>query len=126
MRVKPSKDKDLACIPPCKDSFKQHVLRAIYPAKMWKCAYISCLDLGNPDEYGWEQRDGYLQSVYFTGQTASEVLDDIVCHCKNKCRRDCTCEKSGMRCIELCKCTGSEVLCLNHFSHQQDDSEDEH
>ena len=125
MRVKLSKDKDLACIPPCEDSFKQHVLRAIYQAKIWQNAHIPYPDLGNPEEYGWEQRDGYLQPIIFTDQSAPEILDDLCCNRKGKCRRGCTCQESGMKCIELCKCTGSDELCLNQFTHHTDEGEDE-
>lgn len=115
------KDMDLARLPPCESSFLQHVRRVRWQTRIWESAHISLPDLGNPEDYGWERKNGMLSPIVFNGPTASELLDGLVCNCtkKQKCLTfgKCTCKQSGLPCIELCACFNEES-CGNVLSQE--------
>lgn len=79
---------------------------------------VAVAQFGNQEDYGWRMKEGILQSVYFTGISATELLDSLVCNCRDGCTRSCTCKDSHMPCIELWACGGD---CTNPFQGDEDE-----
>ena len=105
MRVKMCKSKDtsLARLPPCEDSFKQHVKRSVFQTNIWVHAHDAVYASGKPEEYEWVRNGNSLEPVYFEGQSASQLLDGFFCRCavNNACSTlRCPCSQHNMPCIE--------------------------
>ena len=83
--------------------------------KLWVFALHADYDHGlSRLEYGWEMGVDGIEPIMYTGPTAAEKLDDLVCSCKGKRKcTDCTCYRAGFLCIELCSCEGDEQICEN-------------
>lgn len=45
---------DLSTLPPCRESLRLHLLRAIYVSGMWKRTSQAMIDLPNFEEFGWD------------------------------------------------------------------------
>ena len=115
-----TKDTSLARIPPCEDSFKQHVLRSQWQCKIWLSSHITKPDIGSPLSHGWKSTDSGLQPVLFEGITATELLDDFICSCsvKQACST-CSCAQQNLPCIEYCTCLAFEH-CQNPLTNAID------
>jgi hypothetical protein len=121
MKLATTKDKSLSQLPPCEDSFRQHVQRASWQTKVWMSSHLARPDLGSPDGHGWRKEDENLLPVFFEGPMASELLQDLICSCtpKSHCTRNCTCHQNNLTCTELCTCQGTEE-CGNLHTHRID------
>ena len=93
-----NKDVSLCPLPPCEASFRQHALRAAFQTKIWLNSHIPEPDLGSPKDFGREVDNNILTPVLFEGPTASELLEGLVCNCKDKklCSRSCSCCQARM------------------------------
>ena len=69
----------------------------------------------SPVGNGWEMDHEKLAPFYFEGESSSEMLNEIVCHCRGRsmCKDACTCVQNSMPCIELCSCEASDK-CVNY------------
>ena len=99
-------------IPPTKDALIQHIKRATYQgAHIWGNTLELEPDLPSPSEWGWQNPECW-QPLWTTQDEASvSVCTLIHCGCTKGCTRNCKCNKAGLKCTELCKCTGD---CLNN------------
>lgn len=111
------KDYPLHRIPPSEPSFLQHVKRACYQTRIWISAHEAQPDIPSPEGNGWHKEGTEWRPNYFEGQTAAEMLEELLCSCRGRsaCANDCTCAKNDMGCTEECLCKGSEE-CANEFT----------
>ena len=78
-----------------------------------------------PEDYGWEvSEERYVPSQGYVEVCPIEISTLLSCSCKKDCgKQNCSCQKSGVKCTEGCKC--QEDICLNQISHHDPCSEDE-
>ena len=121
VRLAKRNEQSLSRLPPCEDSFLQHIRRASWQTKIWMEA-----DQANrshstvsPIGHGWCKKNDIIAPVFFEGETAAEILDDLVCSCssRSKCARNCTCRLNNLPCIDLCSCK-AEDCCTNPQTHE--------
>jgi hypothetical protein len=105
------KDSTFVRLPPSEDTFKQHVLRSSYQAKIWLNAHIPKPAVGSPLEHGWKEGKFGLEP--------SDFLQDLVCTCKGRsvCSKGCVCFEQNLSCTELCPCEAID-LCHNGITHR--------
>ena len=107
------KPKELARIPPCEDALYQHVKRVMWMCLIWYNAHIPMPEYGQPKNFGWELKDNILQPAYYTGLSATEKLDSLVCKCTNSCRYRCDYKENKLPCIpSICNCNVQSVRLL--------------
>ena len=125
VRLARRNNQSLARLPPCEDSFLQHVKRASWQAKVWMHADLRS-PMVSPVGHGWQKETGTLLPVFFHGETAAEMLDDLVCSCskRGKCEAGCSCSLNGMECIDLCSCEAGE-FCNNPRNRPNPDESSE-
>ena len=80
--ISPDANIDLATLPPCRRSLKQHALRSNYQVAIWKLADIPCPDVPDPTTgHGWKKDDGVLLPVWTKEEDElvlpQAVIDDI-------------------------------------------------
>ena len=76
VRLATLRDACLAKLPPCEDTFTQHVLRSLLQINIWMTAYVAKPPMKSAVLLGWEDRNG-LVPVYFKGQMSSDFLQDL-------------------------------------------------
>lgn len=105
-------DKNAAMLPPTEDSFKQHVLRAKFQARLWCESHIAIQETVEPVGHGWSLcAEGITQTMFLQSPAPVEVRDLTHLYCKDKdCRngRKCPCLLAGLECIGACSCTDCE------------------
>ena len=106
------KDSSLAKLPPSKPSFVQHAMRASWQIQVWLSAHIAKPNIPSPvgHEWQWSSR-GCLEPTLFEGETASEIMQDLLCSCpssRTTCMEDCMCFQNSLACTELCPCHAGE------------------
>ena len=116
VRLAKRNEQSLSRLPPCEDSLRQHVRRASWQTKIWMRAdqtHCSPSTL-SPIGHGWRVEEGRVVPVYFEGETAAEILDDLVCSCsrRGKCAQNCSCSQNNLPCIDLCSCKAGDC-CTN-------------
>ena len=120
--------KDLRCIPPTEDAFKQHLLRCLYATLVQKRAHMPHPVLPQVTSFGWIMKT-HLQPVSMLLPPFPEVTQSLrSCKCvASKCIKNCSCKKSKVPCCVACKCEGKESKCgrtLNlSILAEQDDAE---
>lgn len=107
---------NLACLPPSAEAVRQHSYRSYHQIQQWQ---------GNemlPTEWGWRFRDIHLEPIMTLLEAApKDILNMISCRCKNVCKFNCTCKKSGLNCSTLCiNCDGK--VCHGIDINEDDDS----
>ncbi|CAM4730908.1 unnamed protein product [Leuciscus chuanchicus] len=120
-------------LPPCKDSLRQHTLRANYQAGIWKRGSEKDPQVPSPVGRGWkmetEEEGEQLVLHWMEGQPAPEaVLDLLACNCtKNVSLPRCMCLANGLRCTDMCKLTECEnqVTCVESSDEDEDDMEND-
>jgi hypothetical protein len=61
----PNHNVDLASLPPCRKSLKQHARRANFQTAIWKRAHIPVPEVPSPtDGHGWVMNDGVLEPLW--------------------------------------------------------------
>ena len=90
------------------DALNLHFLRTDAQVYLWKNATKPMFETINFQEFGYEARDGTL----YPRQMNKEPLPQSLikpCKCKSTCRTmSCSCKKSSLACIQLCKCESDE------------------
>ena len=133
LRAKHSKLKSasLARLPPCRETLKQHVLRADWQTRVWLCSTTTKPDIPSPRPigHGWSQADGGIVPHVFDGGTASEVMEELLCACSGRTPvcMECACSRDRLPCTELCSCHAEEKChqnVLNLDMDSDDDSDD--
>ena len=126
MRVKLEtvKDSTLVRLPPSEDTFKQHVLRSSYQAKIWLIAHIPKPAVGSLLEHGCKDGKFDLEPILFEGQMSSDFLQDLVCNGRSVCSKGCVCFEHNLSCTELCPCHALD-LCHNVITHMTDIEDDD-
>lgn len=115
-------------LPPTEDAFKQHVLRALFQARIWLQSHVAKPEVKDPVDHGWTRRgDGSLEHKLHEKQCAPLEVRDIthlVCNDKDcKVSGKCPCLLAGLPCIESCVCSSTD--CSNNSTAQQGQSDDE-
>ena len=99
----------LQILPPTSAVTKYHSYRAYFTVEEWlgNVAHL------NPNEWGWELKDGMLTIILTDRPIAPEqVLFIIYCGCKTVCSKRCKFRKAGFDCTPMCFiCTGQ--TCTN-------------
>lgn len=100
LKLSMQKNASLSRLPPCEQSFLQHMKRAWWQTKIWTQAHIANPDIGTPLDHGWKDDGGCLVPVYYKGPMASEILQDLVCSClgRKKYSRECSCSSQDLPC----------------------------
>lgn len=108
-------------LPPTKDCLEKHVQRANYQSFIWKRCLIPNILPENPVEHGWQISNNELVVNWMSKKPApDELLTMVNCGCKTGCSSSrCTCNKSGLLCTDMCKCTN----CINLLSDGDSDDD---
>ena len=72
------KNFDASSIPPCYAELKQHLLRSIYIARIWRNAHAKIPSFLQPEDYGWIQVDNKYEFKWFEGQQLPDTIKDVV------------------------------------------------
>ena len=99
--------KGLELLPPTKDAFELHCLRADYQAKIWLNAINAEMDVGiatNTD--GWKLGQNGIEIVWSRlSAVPTACMELTTCGCKTKCSTArCKCLKAGQICMVECAC----------------------
>ncbi len=110
-------------LPPTKDELNLHVSRACYQTAIWRKSDMAHISAPSPSGHGWIIVDDHICIKWMTRPAApKKVLQDMFCKCKTGCKGGrCNCNKEGMRCTDLCQCTG----CGNRRSEEAGESDGE-
>ena len=119
-RLATIKETSLAKLPPSEASFKQHLCRASWQAKMWTNAHHAVPNVPSPVGHGWKQQDETIVPTFFDGPVSAQVLRGLVCSCRNICSGKCECELNKLPCTEICPCQGDDK-CKNELTQNLED-----
>lgn len=119
-------------MPPSREVFKQHILRAHYVTMIWKNALNPHFSPPDPCDYGWrtDSHSNLYMPVFSTHPICPPKLQDMVTckNCKSGCAtKRCSCLKLGIPCTEMCGChMTAEISCQNLSDlYKQQISDDE-
>ena len=125
VRLAATRSMPIAKLPPCEDSFLQHVKRASWQTNIWTLAHQAKPDVPSPVGHGWKLQDDIVVPVFLEGPTALDKMQDFFCGCMGnaKCSTyvNCPCRRDGIGCSEVCRCEGEEQ-CRN--PHNREDIAD--
>ena len=116
-KPKLTKAPKLKSLPPTKEAFELHVLRAHIQTAIWKSANDSRPPELEPTKYGCE-RDVVSKSLVpitlppDVTLAPPEVLELIRCGCSSQTPCSCRCSVAKLSCTVLCACHG-EAVCGN-------------
>ena len=65
-------------LPPTKDEFTKHIIRANYQAYVWKRALETNLDIPSPIGHGWERKDDQISAVWMEKQPAQYQCSNLL------------------------------------------------
>ena len=71
------KNVDLASLPPCKKTLREHVNRVNYQVAIWRSAHQPYPEVPDPEQHGWTLVDGHLQPLWFQGSDIPAQLADV-------------------------------------------------
>lgn len=95
------------------DALHLHLLRATVQTFIWKNSYQTQLHPIDYCLYGYEKLNGDLRPRQMTKPPLPELLIQP-CKCTANCRTmSCSCKKSKLFCISLCKCINNNCLNIN-------------
>lgn len=117
--------KDLRCLPPTEDSFRQHLLRCLYATLVQKRAHVPHPVLPVVTTFGWTM-ETFLQPVPMLLPPFPELTQSLTsCKCvASKCTKNCSCKKSKVPCCVACKCEGKEGKCDRTLFSVEESSDD--
>ena len=112
---------------PTKDSLVQHINRANYQTYVWKRALEPNAQVEDPVGHGWKKDDVSVVPLLLTKSCAPKSLLVVVsCGCvKSECRGRCSCQKTGLPCIESCSCSGGNDCKNPHKLSNEENESDE-
>ena len=97
-------------IPPSLHALEQHVKRSVYQAgHIWGQSLIGQPQVPSPDLWGWERisHDSPWTPCWTTLPQAAKGCQELLkCGCKKACTKRCKCFKAGLKCTQLCFCSG--------------------
>ena len=99
--------KGLELLPPTKDAFELHCLRAYYQAKIWLNASTAQMNVGNvTDTGGWKLGPKGIEIVWSRlSAVPTACIELTTCGCKTKCSTArCKCLKAQQICLIECAC----------------------
>lgn len=103
---------DIKLMPPTKNVFKEHILRAMYQTTVWVRSCEKFPNLPDLFSFGWEIADGRVKPVLMKGSPFPESLKKtLFCSCKKGCSWNCPCSKLGASCDTACFCKGLPDSC---------------
>ena len=111
--------KELDKLPPTRQEFRQHALRANYQAFCWQNANVAKPTLPKPTDCGWKMDDNsFLLPVTSSVNSISlKDLELISCQCKAGCRSSrCGCSAKKQKCLEGICHVGNK--CFNQFNYE--------
>ena len=117
--------KDLRCLPPTEDSFRQHLLRCLYATLVQKRAHVPHPVLPVVTTFRWTM-ETFLQPVPMLLPPFPELTQSLTsCKCvASKCTKNCSCKKSKVPCCVACKCEGKEGKCDRTLFSVEESSDD--
>ncbi|CAC5418097.1 RNF213 [Mytilus coruscus] len=134
LRVKfaDTKDASLVKIPPCENSFLQHIPCAMLQTQVRMKSHIAKPVIILSKHSGWQEGKNGLLSVFFKGPMSADFLQDLVCTytCKGKtaCSKNCVCNQQNSAYANICSCEGSDGS-RNYLTHRailgEDDDEND-
>ena len=74
-QIDPNKSVDLATLPPCSATLKEHIKRTNFQVKIWKDALEPYHELPNPEFHGWKMEDGCLEPNWSEKPILPEELE---------------------------------------------------
>ena len=110
---------DEEMLPPNKDSLLLHIYRAVYQCYIWRNATQPILNLPNFTEHGWRiDESGEVCVKRMSLPPAPDsILVLVKCKCTKGCENNrCSCNKSGLQCTDVCKCSD----CKNGKANNED------
>lgn len=113
--------RELDKLPPTRQAFRQHALRANYQAFCWQNANVAKPTLPEPIDCGWKiENNRFLLPVTSSVNSISlKDLELISCQCKAGCRSSrCGCSDKKQKCLEGICHVGYK--CFNQFNYVQD------
>ena len=90
-------------------ALEEHVKRAVYQAgHIWGQCLIGAPQVPSPDLWGWQKiGDSPWTPRWTTVSEAATACHELLkCSSKMSCAARCKCFKAGLRCTQLCFCTG--------------------
>ena len=98
-------DANLRTLVPSPSGILQHIKRACFQAGyLWKLCDTE-LDIPNPEEWGWKRHTDFTYIPRWQDEIPSEISSILnVCSCVKGVCSSCSCNKSGMKCLNYCKC----------------------
>ena len=95
-------------LPPNQDSLLQHIKRVNYECFIRRRCCEAHIGAPSPVGNGWIEEDGCLCIEWITIPPApASILENVNCSCSKGCTsRRCGCIRAGVKCTEVCKCTG--------------------
>ena len=73
--IDPNKSVDLATLPPCTATLKQHIKRTNFQLKIWKDALEPFQELPSAEHHGWKMEDGCLEPNWCETSILPEELE---------------------------------------------------
>ena len=121
-------DKQAAMLPPTEDTFKQHVMRALFQAMIRLQSHVAKPEVKDPLAYEWARgEEGALGHNLYEKQCAPLEVKDIThlyCNDKDfKVSGKSPCLLARLLCIESCACSSTD--CPNSSTAQHGESDDE-
>ena len=74
----PSRNIDIANLPPCSNTLKQHIRRANYQVGIWKKALDNFPEIPDPSDHGWVVNDGKMEPLWCDGPVLPNQLVDVL------------------------------------------------
>ena len=103
---------DIRSLPPTEDSFKFHLLRALYQFTIFKQANKSKLILPDITLFGRTVLNNRLVPIRMSKPAKPTAIKPCFCKCsKTLCSKSCSCAKAGASCIAACACFGQRGKC---------------
>ena len=86
------------------------IYRSHYMSMVWKQSRNIHPNLPPPISCGWKEEDGHLKTQHTDQLPAPKATVDICsCKCKKDCSNaQCSCERNGLPCTEMCLCENCE------------------
>ena len=109
--------KNLECMPPTQEAFRQHVQRAWWQTQTWRLSIHVQETTVNPSKSGWTVDNGLLVPYHGELKTMPDKYKQLTsCRCVNCASAKCSCNKLNERLLPTCKCS-SNGQCWNVSSH---------
>ena len=106
---------NLRTLVPSSSGILQHIKRACIQAGfLWKlCEYE--VTIPNPEEWGWKQLPDRTFVPRWQDENSVDVKSVLsTCSCVKGICKNCSCSKSGFKCLVYCKCEKEKCMTVKH------------